>query len=101
MLNSPPQIAANTSVYVTPGSSNTTTAIPTKEDGSAARYVLVSSPGYMSIAFGPSGVVAVVADSLLITPYAYLIINVSGQTHFGAIEITASGSVCITPLENQ
>jgi len=102
MLKSPPQIAEATSTAVaTIPAISAAVAIPTKFDGSPAKYVLVTSASFGSLwNTGDSTVAADLVTSVVLGANHSYIFNVSGATHFACIRISSAGQLSVSPLEN-
>ncbi len=100
MLKTPPQIAAATSKVITTSTTATVT-LPTKGDGNAARWVMVTADGYCFVNFGASTITAVATTAIMIPPNCALFFNVSGCTHIATLQKAAGAIVAVSPLENQ
>jgi hypothetical protein len=101
-LKSPPQTEANSGVVHDVVVAASGAALPTRADGSAAKYILVTSLNKAFFDVGPSGVVATYrSNSILIGAMTPYIFNVAGKTHFSTIRNAQDTIICITPLENQ
>jgi hypothetical protein len=102
MLKSPPAIEANSSAYATTGGTTARVAMPTKQDGTRARYVLVTCHlNACWIDFGDVTVDAVATDSILVGGDHPYIFNVAGKTHFAHLQQTGAALLTVSPLENQ
>ncbi len=101
MLKSPQQIAPNNSVQFLTGASSAVVALPTRADGSAARYVRVAVLGDAFIDLGDSGMSAAAGWSMLQPAETSEIYNVAGMTHIAHLQEDSPTLVTVSPLENQ
>jgi len=100
-LKSPPAVAANSSITEATVTAVTTAALPTRADGSSAKYILVSVNIQTWLNVGDSTVSASGLLGIYMGQDTVYVFNVAGKTHYSHRRVSADGIICISPLENQ
>jgi len=75
-------------------------AIPTDSSGASPKYVRLSATANCYAKIGPSGVTAAAGD-LLVQPAESVVLKVQHLTHIAALQVSAGGTLQISPLEDQ
>lgn len=75
-------------------------AIPTDSSGTAPKYIRVAANAACYVKIGPAGVTAAAGD-LLVQPADAVILKVHNQAYVAAIQVSAAGTVQISPLEDR
>lgn len=83
---------------VASGAASASVAIPNDSTGIRASYVWVGCTSAAYVAPGASAITAAAGD-LLVTPERPIVLDVHGQTHIAAIQVSVAGTVSITPVE--
>lgn len=73
-------------------------AIPTDQAGNIPKYIRVAANAACYVKLGVSGVAAVAGD-LLVQPADAAILATNGCTFIAAIQVSAAGTVQVSPLE--
>lgn len=81
------------------GAASANLAIPTASDGNIPRYIRVAANAACYVKIGASGVTAVAGD-LLVQPADAVILATNGCTFIAAIQVSAAGTVQISPVED-
>ena len=75
-------------------------AMPTDSSGTTPKYVRVAATAACYVKIGPAGVTAAAGD-LLIQPADAAVIKVHNQAYVAAIQVSAAGTLQISPLEDR
>lgn len=75
-------------------------AIPTDSAGTIPKYVRVAANAACYVKVGPSGLTAAAGDAL-VQPADALILKTHGYGYIAAIQVSAGGTVQISPLEDR
>lgn len=75
-------------------------AMPTDSAGTTPKYVRVASTAACYVKIGAAGVTAASGD-LLIQPADSAVIKVHNQAYIAAIQVSAAGTLQISPLEDR
>lgn len=75
-------------------------AIPTDSSGTAPKYIRVAANAACYVKIGPAGVTAAAGD-LLVQPADAVILKVHNQAYIAAIQVSAAGTVQISPIEDR
>lgn len=75
-------------------------AIPTDSSGTNPKYVRVASTAACYVKIGPAGVTAAAGD-LLVQPADAVILKVHNQAYIAAIQVSAAGTMQISPIEDR
>lgn len=75
-------------------------AIPTDSAGTKPKYIRVASTAACYVKIGPSGLTAAPGD-LLVQPADSAVIKVHNQAFVAAIQVSAAGTLQISPLEDR
>ena len=85
---------------ITTSAASARIAIPNDSSGVAPKYVRVISTNPAYVKVGNSTVTAAAGDAM-VQPADSVILNVSRCTHVAAIQVSAAGTVQVSPLEDQ
>jgi hypothetical protein len=83
---------------ITTSGASASAAIPNALSGTVAKFVTLTCTAACYVRFGTSGLTAAVADFHLPAGVVQ-VVNVVGCTHIAAIQVSAGGTLTITPLE--
>lgn len=75
-------------------------AMPTDSAGTIPKYVRVAANAACYVKIGPAGVAAAAGD-ILVQPADAVILKVHNQAFIAAIQVSAAGTVQISPLEDR
>lgn len=75
-------------------------AIPNDSSGTLPKYIRVAANAACYIKIGNSSVAAAAGD-LLVQPADAVVLKVMNQTHIAAVQVSAGGTVQISPLEDR
>lgn len=75
-------------------------AIPTDSSGELPKYIRLNATAACCVKIGPSGVAATTAD-LMLSAFESEVIAVGRQAYIAAIQVSAAGTLQISPLEDQ
>ena len=75
-------------------------AIPTDSSGTAPKYIRVAANAACYVKIGPAGVTAAAGD-LLVQPADAVILKVHNQAYIAAIQVSAAGTMQISPIEDR
>lgn len=75
-------------------------AIPTDSSGTLPKYIRVAANAACYVKLGAAGVAAVSGDAL-VQPADALILKVHNQAYIAAIQVSAGGTVQISPIEDR
>ena len=89
-----------TGVVIAFGAASANIAVPTDSAGSIPKYVRVASNVACYVKIGPAGVAAVAGDAL-VQPADALIMKTHNYGFIAAIQVTAGGTLQISPLEDR
>lgn len=87
-------------VSIATSATSASVAIPKDLSGNPPRYIRVAATAAAAIKIGSGTQLASSAD-VLVQPGDALILSVGSATDIAAIQISVTGFVVITPLENQ
>lgn len=82
------------------GAASANTPIPTDSSGTLPKYIRVAANAACYVRIGPAGTAAAAGD-LLVQPADAVIMKVHNQTTVAAIQVSAAGTVQISPLEDR
>jgi hypothetical protein len=82
------------------GAASASLAIPTDSSGALPKYVRVASTAACYIKVGLAGLAAAAGD-VLVQPADAVILKIGGCGFIAAIQVSAGGTVQISPLEDQ
>lgn len=82
------------------GAASANVAIPVDSAGTLPKYIRVAANAACYVKIGASGLTAVAGD-LLVQPADAVILKVSNQPYIAAIQVSAAGTVQISPLEDR
>lgn len=88
----------NTGATITTGGTSAAAALPTVS-GSVPKYCRFASTAACYVKVGVAGVTAAPGD-LLVQPADAVILRTHGLTHFAGIQISGSGQLQVSPVEN-
>lgn len=89
-----------TGATITTGAASVSAAIPTDSSGSLPKYVRVAATAAATVKIGPTGLSAAAGD-VLVQPGDAVILKTSGYGFVAALQVTTTGKVQISPLEDQ
>lgn len=75
-------------------------AMPTDSSGTTPKYIRLASTAACYVKIGASGVSAVAGD-LLVQPADSVVLKVGRQAYIAALQVSAAGTLQISPLEDQ
>jgi len=75
-------------------------AIPQDSSNSAPKYIRVAANAACYVKIGPAGVTAAAGD-LLVQPADAVILKVHNQAYIAAIQVSAAGTMQISPIEDR
>ena len=75
-------------------------AMPKDSSGTTPKYIRLASTAACYVKIGASGVSAVAGD-LLVQPADSVVLKVGRQAYIAAIQVSAAGTLQISPLEDQ
>ena len=75
-------------------------AIPKDSSGTTPKYIRLASTAACYVKIGASGVSAVAGD-LLVQPADSVVLKVGRQAYIAALQVSAAGTLQISPLEDQ
>lgn len=75
-------------------------AIPKDSSGTAPKYIRVAANAACYVKIGPAGVTAAAGD-LLVQPADAVILKVHNQAYVAAIQVSAAGTMQISPIEDR
>lgn len=82
------------------GAASTNVALPNASDGKAPRLVRLAATAACYVKLGTSAGVTAAAGDLLVQPADTVVIRAIGFTHIAALQVTADGTLQISPVEN-
>jgi len=82
------------------GAASASVAIPTNSSGAAAKYARIAATSACYVKLGPSGVTAAAGD-LMLAPGDAVVLKTSGVGYVAAIQVSAAGTLQVSPLEDQ
>lgn len=82
------------------GAASANVAIPTDSANTLPKYVRVAANAACYVKIGPAGVAAAAGD-VLVQPADAVIMKVLRQPYIAAIQVSAAGTVQISPLEDR
>lgn len=74
--------------------------VPTDSSGSIPKYIRVAATADCYVKIGPTGVTAAAGD-MLIQPGAPIVLKTGFAPFIAAIQVSAAGTVQVSPLEDQ
>ena len=80
--------------------SSANVAVPTDSAGTIPKYIRVAASAACYVKIGPSGVTAAAGDAL-VQPADALILKTHGLGFVAAVQVSAGGTVQISPLEDR
>lgn len=83
---------------ITTGAASSRIAIPNDASGNLPQFVRVVATAAAYVAVGDSGVTAAAGDAM-VQPGDAVILKVGGCTNIAAIQVSAAGTVQVSPLE--
>lgn len=89
---------AKTGAIISVTGTSARVAIPVASDGNIPRYIRIAANAAAYVALGDVTVTAVAGD-LLVQPADCVIVATQGRTHVAGIQVSAAGTVQISPLE--
>jgi len=85
---------------ITTGAASVNAALPVASSGEIPRFIRFAVTANARIRLGIAGVTAIATD-MLVSSGDYVVLTIPrGYTHWAAIQDTAAGSACATPLED-
>lgn len=75
-------------------------AMPKDSSGTTPKYIRLASTAACYVKIGASGVSAVAGD-LLVQPADSVVLKVGRQAYIAALQVSAAGTLQISPLEDQ
>ena len=75
-------------------------AIPTDSSGASPKYIRLNATEACCVKLGTSGVAATAAD-LMLSAFESEVIAVGRQAYIAAIQVSAGGTLQISPLEDR
>lgn len=87
-----------TGTTLTTGAASVSVTLPTTTNGTPAKWVRVSSTAAAYVKLGAAAVAAVAGD-VMVQPGDSIQLNVSGATTIAALQVTATGTVQVSPCE--
>lgn len=86
---------------ITTGAASASSALPVASSGEIPRYIRFSATENARVRMGIGAGTTALATDMLVIPGDSVILDVPrGYTHWAAIQDTAAGAVCATPLED-
>ena len=82
------------------GATSANVAIPTDSAGTTPKYIRLAATSACYVKIGPSGVAAVAGD-LLLNAGEGVVLKAGKNTYVAAIQVSAGGTLQISPLEDQ
>lgn len=82
------------------GAASSRVAIPNDSSGAVPKYVRVAANAACYVKVGNSTVTAADGD-VLVQPADAVILKTGNQTHIAAIQVSAAGTVQISPIEDR
>jgi len=82
------------------GAASANVAVPTDSSGTLPKYIRIAANAACYVKIGPSGVTAAAGD-VLVQPADAVILKVMNQAFIAAIQVSAAGTVQISPLEDR
>lgn len=82
------------------GAASANVAVPPDSSGGLPKYVRLAANAACYVKIGPSGLTAAAGD-LLVQPADAVVLKVSNQPYIAAIQVSAAGTVQISPLEDR
>ena len=89
-----------TGVIISFNATSANVAVPTDSSGTIPKYVRIAANAACYVKIGPSGLAAVAGDAL-VQPADSLILKTHGYGYIAAIQMSAAGTVQISPLEDR
>lgn len=75
-------------------------AIPTDSANTNPKYVRVAATAACYVKIGPSGLKAAAGD-ILVQPADAVVLNTNGYGYIAAIQVSAGGTMQVSPLEDR
>jgi hypothetical protein len=86
---------------ITTGAASASAALPLASSGEVPRYIRFAVTANARIRMGVGAGTTALATDMLVTPGDAVVLDVPrGYTHWAAIQDSAAGTACATPLED-